>query len=103
MDIQKFQNLNEVDFNENQKKNKVHIRKIQRNGKKCITIVEGLENDLDIKKITKALKKIYKCNGTVVKDINEQEIIQLSGDQMNNLKEFLIQEEINEIDDLIIH
>ena len=39
----------------------------------------------------------------LLKDDNEQEIIQLSGDQMNNVKEFLIQEEINEIDDLIIH
>ena len=54
MNVQYFQNFNELDFDENNKKNKVHIRKIQRNGKKCVTIVEGLENDLDIKKITKA-------------------------------------------------
>ena len=103
MNVQYFQNFNELDFDENNKKNKVHIRKIQRNGKKCVTIVEGLENDLDIKKITKALKKIYKCNGTVVIDDKNQEIIQLSGDQINNVKDFLIQEEINDVQDIILH
>ena len=103
MNVQYFQNFNELDFDENNKKNKVHIRKIQRNGKKCVTIVEGLENDLDIKKITKALKKIYKCNGTVVIDDKNQEIIQLSGDQINNVKDFLIQEQINDVQDIILH
>lgn len=33
---------------------KVHIRVQQRNGRKCITTVQGLADDLDIKRICKA-------------------------------------------------
>ena len=43
---------------------KVHIRVQQRNGRKCITTVQGLNQDLDLKKILKALKKQECCNGS---------------------------------------
>eukprot|EP01032_Pedospumella_encystans_P000365 gene365-412_t len=43
---------------------KIHIRVQQRNGRKCITTVQGLADDLDIAKIAKALKKTFKCNGS---------------------------------------
>ena len=33
---------------------KVHIRVQQRNGRKCITTVQGLADDLDVKRICKA-------------------------------------------------
>lgn len=36
---------------------KVHVRVQQRNGRKCITTVAGLADDLDIKRICKAFKK----------------------------------------------
>ena len=36
---------------------KVHIRVQQRNGRKCITTVQGLADDLDVKRICKAFKK----------------------------------------------
>ena len=32
---------------------KIHIRVQQRNGRKCITLIEGLAEDLDIKRICK--------------------------------------------------
>ena len=35
----------------------VHIRVQQRNGRKCITTVQGLNQELDLKKILKTLKK----------------------------------------------
>ena len=35
----------------------VHIRVQQRNGKKCLTTVQGLDTSFDYKKILKALKK----------------------------------------------
>jgi len=70
--------------------NKVYIKYIKRNGKKCITIIEGLENDLDIKKITKSLKKLFCCNGSIKKDKDDENVIQLSGDQRDNVKAFLI-------------
>ena len=82
--------------------NKVYIKYIKRNGKKCITTIEGLENDLDIKKITKSLKKIFFCNGSIKKDNNEEDVIQLSGDQRDNVKEFLVDQEIIKKEDIII-
>ena len=56
---------------------KVHIRVQQRNGRKCITTVQGLADDLDILKITRALKKTFKCNGSVVQDEELGEVIQV--------------------------
>ena len=41
-----------------EKKSKVHIRTQQRNGRKSITTVQGLDEDLDLKKICKAFKKV---------------------------------------------
>ena len=41
----------------------VHIRIQQRNGKKCLTTVQGIEGSFDLKKILKALKKEHCCNG----------------------------------------
>lgn len=35
----------------------MHIRVQQRNGRKCITTVQGLNAELDMKKIVKAIKK----------------------------------------------
>ena len=60
---------------------KVHVRVQQRNGRKCITTVAGLADDLDIKRICKAFKKNFSCNGAVQKDLEVGEVIQLSGDQ----------------------
>ena len=104
MDLNNLDNKNDIFKGEGEIiRNKVHIRKTQRNGRKCITTVEGLENDLDKKKITKALKKIFKCNGALMKDDNEQDVIQLSGDQRNNVKDFLTSEQINYESDVVIH
>ncbi len=96
-------NIDFVDKDNDFSTQKIHIRKTQRNGRKCITTVEGLADELDIKKITKALKKVFKCNGAIVKDENELEIIQLSGDQRNNVKDFLITEEIEKEETIIVH
>ncbi len=42
----------------------IHIRVQQRNGRKCITTVQGLDSALDLKKILKAIKKAECCNGS---------------------------------------
>lgn len=57
------------------------IRNQQRNGRKSLTTVEGLARAYDIKKICKALKKEFSCNGTVIQSEELGEIIQLQGDQ----------------------
>ena len=82
---------------------KVHIRVQQRNGRKCITTVQGMADDLDIKRITKAFKKNFSCNGNVVNDPESGEVIQLSGDQRQNVRDFLIDQEICVESQLVIH
>ena len=57
----------------------------QRTARKCLTIVQGLPDDLDDKKLLRAFKKMYHCNGTVVEDEEKGLIIQLQGDFRRDL------------------
>lgn len=84
------------DASDNKKKtDKVHIRVQQRNGRKCITTIAGLAEDLDLKRILKAFKKNFKCNGAIVKDKEtDTQVVQLSGDQRDNVVDFMVDQEI---------
>ena len=82
---------------------KVHLRSQQRNGRKSITIVQGLDEDLDEKRILKYFKKTFQCNGCISEDKEYGKIIQLSGDQKENVKNFLIEQEIYKIENIVIH
>lgn len=82
---------------------KVHVRVQQRNGRKCITTVQGLAEDLDLNKILRALKKTFQCNGSITQDEEMGEIIQLSGDQRTNVREFFVDQEVCLEDQIIIH
>ena len=73
---------------------KIHIRVQQRNGRKCITTIQGLEDDLDLKRICKAMKRTFNCNGSIETDPDHGEIIQLQGDQRMNSRDWLIEQEI---------
>uniref|UniRef100_A0A287DA41 Eukaryotic translation initiation factor 1 n=1 Tax=Ictidomys tridecemlineatus TaxID=43179 RepID=A0A287DA41_ICTTR len=44
----------------------IHIRIQQRNGRKTLTTVQGIADDYDKKKLVKAFKKKFACNGTVI-------------------------------------
>ncbi|KAJ5930665.1 protein translation factor SUI1 [Penicillium verhagenii] len=69
--------------------NYVHIRIQQRNGRKTLTTCQGLPDKYDQKKILKRMKKIYACNGNIVKDDEMGEVIQLQGDQRKDVYDFL--------------
>lgn len=81
---------------------KVTISVEKRNGKKCITNVIGMADDLDLKKILSYLKKTHSCNGSVIKDNNHGEIMSFTGDQKENVYNFLIDEKIYKKEDIII-
>lgn len=81
----------------------VHIRVQQRNGKKSLTTVQGLKQSYDYKKVLKALKKEFCCNGTVVDDPELGQVIQLQGDQRKNVQDFLLKEKLVKKDQLKIH
>ena len=38
----------------------------QRTSRKCLTLIQGLPDDLDFKKIVRQFKKAWCCNGTIV-------------------------------------
>ena len=91
-------------FFENEKKqNIVHIRIQQRNAKKTITIIEGLDTSIDLKKLVKYIKKKFNCNGSIIKTVDDIDIIQLQGDQRENIKNFLIKENIVSEDFIKVH
>merc|ERR1711979_121400 len=67
----------------------IHVRIQQRNGRKTLTTVQGLSDELDLKKIVKACKKEFACNGTVVEHSEYGEVIQLQGDQRTKIVDWL--------------
>ncbi|WWD16205.1 translation initiation factor SUI1 [Kwoniella shandongensis] len=88
------------------KNDKIHIRLQQRNGRKTLTTIQGIDKKFNLTKIVKAMKTKFACNGTVVKaeeangeddspapagvKANHGDVIQLQGDQRIAAKQFLI-------------
>ena len=87
-------------------KPKLHIRVQQRNGRKCITTVQGFEEDLDVKRICKAMRSTFNCNGNVLHNEEKGDVLQLQGDQRTNVRDWILQQEIipkSEEDRIVIH
>jgi translation initiation factor 1 len=53
--------------------------------------------------VLKAFKKLFSCNGTIVKDEIKGMVIQLQGDKRNEVSDFLIQEGIGTKSTVKIH
>jgi len=68
----------------------VHIRIQQRNGRKTLTTLQGLPPEYDPKKLLKAFKKDFACNGTLVQDEELGQVIQLQGDQRTKVSILLV-------------
>ena len=67
----------------------VHLRIQQRNKRQTITTVEGIPNKYDLKRIAKVCKKQFACNACIIDDTTYGKVIQLQGDQRENIKTFL--------------
>ena len=88
-------------FQVKNKLNEIHVRIQQRNGRKCITTVSGIEKDKhSLKDILRQTKKKFNCNGTVIK---EEDVLQFQGDQRENLKEYLMKILDYESEDIKVH
>ncbi|CAD7948539.1 unnamed protein product [Amoebophrya sp. A25] len=81
----------------------IHIRNQQRNGKKSFTLITGVPSCFNHKKIVKYLKKSLNCNGNIVEDETFGTVIQLQGDQRNDVAQFLYEEGIAEKDQIRKH
>lgn len=95
--------LSEFDTNQDLfSTSKVTISVEKRNGKKCLTNVINMADDLDLPKILSYLKKTYSCNGSIIKDEKHGEVMTFTGDQKENIYKFLIEEKIYNKEDIII-
>lgn len=94
----KIKDENSLSFNT---KNIVHIRNQQRNGKKSITIVEGLPSNLNYTKIAKHMSKLFATNASIIKGSNK--IIKLNGDFRILVSKFLVEHSICDKDKIKIH
>merc|ERR1712232_1004308 len=95
----------------------VHIRIQQRNGRKSLTTIAGLPEKIDAKKVLKAFKKEFCCNGCLVEvenkgddELEEEEdtgkkakVIQLQGDQRQKSKDFLVKAKLVKEQTIKIH
>ncbi|KAM9091886.1 eukaryotic translation initiation factor 1-like, partial [Megaptera novaeangliae] len=84
----------------------IHIRIQQKNGRKTLTTVQGITHGYDKKKLAKAFKKKFACNGTVIEHSEYGELIQLQGDQRKNIKnicQFLVETTLGKDDQLKVH
>ena len=95
--------ISELDnFNKELFQQKIHITVRQRTARSYITSIEGLDAQLDLKKLLKYFKKLLNCSGNI--DVSTaSSIIKLAGDHRQKVKEILIQRGIAIDDDIIIH
>jgi len=81
----------------------MHLRMQQRNGRKCITLIEGFPQDIDLKKVLRYFKKNYQCNGTIVSDEDDNKVMQLTGDRRKQVAQFLLEEQIVPRESIKVH
>lgn len=99
--------INELEKELEKSQLEIHIKVKQRNGRKCWTIIEGLEK-LDIgnlviteylNKIATQLRKKLNCGASITDD----NYITLSGDHRNEIKEFLVKNNIAKVEQIKTH
>lgn len=106
-----FNALKELDQANIQANDMIHLRIQQRNGKKCITTVEGLKDtkETPMKEIAQKMRKTFNCSASIVFAMvdgvknTKEKCIQLSGDKRNDIKKFLIDFKIVEENKIKIH
>ncbi len=74
-------------------KGPIHVR-YHKQGPRALTLIEGLDEDLDQVRIAKAMKKAFSCSSSVQKDKDGRDVIQLQGDQRKAVKDWLLAQEI---------
>eukprot|EP00800_Vazella_pourtalesii_P021085 TRINITY_DN7683_c0_g1_i1.p1 TRINITY_DN7683_c0_g1~~TRINITY_DN7683_c0_g1_i1.p1 ORF type:complete len:108 (-),score=15.10 TRINITY_DN7683_c0_g1_i1:47-370(-) len=92
--LDSLMNLNEQDEEDAIQHDVIHIRVQQRNGRKLLTTVQGIEDKFDKRKLVKCIRKTYACSGTVIRHSEYGEVMQFQGDQRAKVAEFLIQIEM---------
>jgi translation initiation factor 1 len=104
MDLNHNEILTDIIESDDKKKNLINIRMIQRNGKKCNTSISGVSMSIEeLKSLTSTWKKTFACNGTIQKDEQNQNIILLTGNQIENVCNYLVNNNICPISQIRIY
>lgn len=75
-------------------KEKIHIR-FQMNGKRAITLVEGLDEAADMKLVVKKMKAKFSCAVSLHADeASGKHYVKLQGDHRDAIKEWLVKEKL---------
>ncbi|XP_054418500.1 eukaryotic translation initiation factor 1-like [Pteronotus mesoamericanus] len=80
-----------------------HVRIQQRNSSKTLTTFQWITDEYHKKKLVKAFKKKFACNGAVIEHLQRREVIQLQGDQCKNICQFLLEMGLSKDDQLNVH
>ncbi len=81
----------------------IHVRTQQRSGRKCITIIENIPDEYDMKRIVKALRKVYACNGACNTHKVYGDVITLQGDKRIEVREFFSKVGLAKLENIKIH
>ncbi len=81
----------------------VHINFQQRTTRKCITIIQGLDSDLDFDKLAKYFKKTWHCAAALKETEEYGTVIQVQGDIRKSVAQFFIDEGIARKEEIKIH
>jgi translation initiation factor 1 len=81
----------------------IHVRVQQRNGRKCVTTIQGLPQKAgDLKALVREMKKALSTNGAIIDSEELGSIVQLQGDQRKTAQEFLVGRGIS-VEDIRVH
>ena len=58
---------------------------------------------MDTKRILKAFKKNFRCNGAAIEDKTLGDVIQLQGDQRSNARDFMVEMQICKREEVQVH
>lgn len=72
---------------------KIHVR-TQQMGKRWLTMIEGLDPDLDQVRIARAIKQALHCAASVETSTDGEEYIKLSGNQRDVIRDWLVANEV---------
>jgi translation initiation factor 1 len=81
----------------------VHIRVQQRNARKRLITIQGLNPKVDTKLLLRTFKKRLCCNGTIIHNEKFGDIMQLQGDQSRAVATFLAEEKIANSSSIFVH
>jgi translation initiation factor 1 len=74
----------------------------KRNNRQSDTTISGWAKDLDLNKIISYMRKHFNCSGSITNDSEFGEVICLTGDQKENVFNFLVDEQIYKKEKIII-